>query len=92
MAQYGPVVVWGAGSKGVSFLSLIAHPERIGHVVDVNPHKAGKYLPASGLQVQTPDTLPDDLAHVLVMNPIYLDEIGASVHDLGLNAEITPVA
>ncbi len=92
MAQDGPVAVWGAGSKGVSFLSLVAHPATVGHVVDVNPHKAGKYLPASGLQVQTPDSLPDDLAHVLVMNPIYLDEISGSVRDLGLDAQVTPVA
>lgn len=92
MAQDGAVAVWGAGSKGVSFLSLVAHPETVGHVVDVNPHKAGKYLPTSGLQVQTPDALPDDLAHVLVMNPIYLDEITGSARDLGLNAQVTPVA
>ena len=92
MAQDGPVAVWGAGSKGVSFLSLIARPEAVGHVVDVNPHKAGKFLPASGLQVQTPDALPEDLAHVLVMNPIYLDEITGSVRDLGLDAQVTPVA
>ncbi len=74
-----PVCVWGGASKGVIF-SLLR--ERIGLpvdiVIDVNPAKQNKYLPGTGLLVQSPETalvgLPAD-ALIYVMNSNYLEEI-----------------
>ena len=73
------VVVWGGASKGVIFSLL---KQRAGldirTIIDINPAKHGKYLPASGLQVQSPDdVLPrlDSKCKVLVMNSNYLQEI-----------------
>jgi hypothetical protein len=68
-----------AASKGVIF-SLLR--ERIGKpvsaVVDVNPAKQGKFLPVTGLQVLSPESLisqhPEGVK-VYVMNSNYLDEI-----------------
>ena len=72
-------VVWGGASKGVIF-SLLR--ERIGKpvsaVVDVNPAKQGKFLPATGLQVLSPEALLSQDAEgvtVYVMNSNYIDEI-----------------
>jgi hypothetical protein len=74
-------IVWGGASKGVIF-SLLR--ERIGKpvsdVVDVNPIKQGKFLPGTGLQVLSPESLlgkHHDLATVYVMNSNYIDEIKA---------------
>jgi len=72
-------VVWGGASKGVIF-SLLR--ERIGKpvsaVVDVNPAKQGKFLPVTGLQVLSAESLlsqhPEG-ATVYVMNSNYIDEI-----------------
>lgn len=72
-------VVWGGASKGVIF-SLLR--ERIGHpvstVVDVNPAKQGKFLPVTGLQVLSAESLlsehPEGVT-VYVMNTNYIDEI-----------------
>jgi hypothetical protein len=72
-------IVWGGGSKGVIF-SLLR--ERIGKpvsaVVDINPAKQGKFLPVTGLQVVSPESLlsqhPEG-ATVYVMNSNYIDEI-----------------
>lgn len=76
-----PCVVWGGGSKGVIF-SLLR--ERVGYpvdrVIDINPAKQGKYLPATGLQILSPNDglagLPKGTV-IHVMNPNYLAEIAA---------------
>lgn len=72
-------VIWGGASKGVIF-SLLR--ERAGtpvaRVIDINPRKQGKYLAATGLKVEAPQTVLGDLAEgaeILVMNPNYLEEI-----------------
>jgi SAM-dependent methyltransferase len=86
------VVVWGAGSKGVTFLNAIENGERIHCVADVNPHKQGRYVAGTGQEVLSPEETarlsPDT---ILVMNPIYKDEIWAKMRALGLDAEIMVV-
>ncbi len=79
--ELGPVGVWGGASKGVIF-SLLR--ERLGkpvmNVVDVNPQKQGKFLPGTGLRVQSPSELLESLpagCTIYVMNSNYLDEIKA---------------
>lgn len=74
-----PVCVWGGASKGVIF-SLLR--ERIGKpvhtVIDVNPTKQGKFLPGTGLSVQSPVAALAKLpagSTIYVMNSNYLDEI-----------------
>jgi len=47
-------------------------------VIDINPAKQGKFLPATGLKVQSPDYVLPNLAKgasIWVMNSNYLDEI-----------------
>jgi hypothetical protein len=75
------VCVWGGASKGVIF-SLLR--ERMGlpvdMVVDVNPAKQGKYMPGTGIQVQSPAEALQKLAPgspIYVMNSNYLEEIKA---------------
>ncbi len=78
--------VWGGASKGVIFASL---RERLGRpldgVVDINPAKQGKYLPATGLCVMSPAQFLRRAPRgsiVYVMNPNYLEEIKAMSGDL----------
>lgn len=82
-AETGPCIVWGGGSKGVIF-SLLR--ERAGHpvdrVIDINPAKQGKFLPATGLEVLSPAAGLAGLAQgtvINVMNPNYLAEIQSLV-------------
>ena len=74
-----PVAIWGGASKGVIFAAL---RERAGKpveiVIDVNPAKQGKFLPSTGLRVQSPvDALPRLPAGsaIFVMNSNYIHEI-----------------
>lgn len=86
------VVVWGGGSKGTTFLNVVGADSGIECVVDLNPHKHGKYIAGTGQLVVAPETLrelrPTD---VIVMNPIYENEIAASVRALGLDARVRSV-
>lgn len=74
-----PVCVWGGASKGVIFSLLrqrIGKPVEI--VIDINPAKQGKFLPGTGLLVQSPDKALSNLpngATIYVMNSNYLEEI-----------------
>lgn len=86
------VAIWGGGSKGVSFLTTNGLGEEVAQVIDINPHKQGKFLPVTAHQVIGPEALKDAPPDtVIVMNPIYLPEIGADLAKLGLNPELVAV-
>jgi hypothetical protein len=86
------IVIWGGGSKGVSFLTTLGVEDEVGYVVDVNPYKQGMYMAATGHEVVSPAFLQEyrpDL--VVAMNPIYLSEIGAELSSLGLDTQLVAV-
>ncbi len=84
-------VVWGGGSKGITFLNVLGPVECCEYIVDINPRKHGKFAPGTGQAVVPPEALrqhrPDI---VIVMNPIYLDEIGRMLADLQVTAQVVP--
>jgi SAM-dependent methyltransferase len=85
-------VVWGAGSKGVTFLNVLKDRETIPFVVDLNPHKQGRYVAGTGQKVVPPEFLREYRpTHVIVMNPLYLDEIAAEVRAMELDSQILSV-
>jgi SAM-dependent methyltransferase len=82
-------VVWGAGSKGVTFLSSLNVPGAVGYVVDINPHMWNHYLAKTGIQITQPSALREYRPDVvIVMNPIYREEITAELLNLGLKPEV----
>jgi SAM-dependent methyltransferase len=82
-------VVWGAGSKGITFVNIVPEGARIGALVDVNPHKQGRFAPGTGTPVVAPESLRGKpLQSIVVMNPLYRDEVAQAAHKLGLSAEI----
>jgi SAM-dependent methyltransferase len=84
-----PVAVWGAGAKGTTFLNVVAGGASIETVVDVNPRKRGKYIPGTGQRIVAAESLVEQGAGtVVVMNPVYSNEIGLMLGRLGLDAEV----
>ena len=84
-------MIWGAGSKGVSFLNAMG-PSGIDIAVDINPHKHGTYLAGGGQRVVPPahlQTYRPEL--VLAMNPVYVREIGRDLHRLGIETRLEAV-
>ncbi|MFK8182131.1 MAG: methyltransferase domain-containing protein [Phormidesmis sp.] len=83
------VVIWGSGSKGVTFLNLLPLKGKIKYAVDINPRKQGKFIPGGGQEIVAPEhmkTYQPDV--VIVMNPLYQEEIKSSLVELGLNAQV----
>jgi SAM-dependent methyltransferase len=86
------IVLWGGGSKAVSFLTTLGLGEEVDAAVDINPYKQGKYTPGTGHPVVSPQALlqqPPDL--VIVMNAIYGNEVTQALNSLGLKPEIVAV-
>ena len=86
------VVIWGSGSKCVSFLTTLNVKDEIDYVIDINPFRHGKFLPGAGKKVMPPEFLRNYKPDVVfVVNPIYCDEISRLVDNLGVNTDVIPV-
>ena len=86
------VVVWGAGSKGVTFLNMFKVQDIVDYIVDINPRKQGMFVAGTGQKIVPPEYLqeyrPDK---IIVMNPIYLGEIREIALKLNLSTEFVQV-
>ncbi len=83
------VAIWGTGARGINFLNLVDPNNTIQSAIDINPRKYGLHVAGTGQVVSPPESLldnPPDL--VIVINPIYEQEIRDSLQKLGLNPEI----
>ncbi len=86
------IVIWGASSKGVSFLTTLQLRDEIEYAIDINPHKWGTYIAGTGQRIESPEFLctyqPDV---VIVMNPIYRQEIQQQLDHLSVKAELMTI-
>lgn len=81
------IVLWGSGSKAVSFLGVLTDPATVDAVVDINPDRHGKFIAGTGHEIIAPARLVDLRPDcVVVMNRRYEAEIDAQLRDLGINA------
>jgi SAM-dependent methyltransferase len=83
------VVLWGSGSKGVSFLKSVEGSESIEYVVDINPYRQGHYMSGTAQKIVAPEFLKDYRPDaVVIMNAIYEEEISKQLSLMGLNPKI----
>lgn len=89
-AQNKKVVLWGGGSKGVAFLTTLGLTlDDVGYAVDINPNKTGTFMAGTGQEIVAPDFLREYKPDVvIIMNPVYLDEITQDLTEMGLAPEI----
>ena len=91
-AEGRKVVLWGSGSKAVSFMTTTGIRNELEYVVDINPYRHGKFMPGTGHEIVAPSFLeeyrPDA---VVVMNEIYVDEIRTDLRGMGLDPIIKAV-
>lgn len=82
-------VLWGSGSKGVAFLTTLNVQNEIKYVVDINPYRQGTYMAGTGQKIVAPEFLCEYKPHVvIIMNPIYRQEINKNLKQMGLNPEL----
>jgi SAM-dependent methyltransferase len=85
--------LWGSGSKAVGFLTTLDLHDEVSCVVDINPFRQGKYMASTGQPIIAPQDLYQFQPElVIIMNPIYRDEIERNLEQLGLVARIVTVA
>jgi SAM-dependent methyltransferase len=92
IADRGPLstAVWGAGSKGVNFLNVVPGASAMNAVIDLNPHKQGRYAPGTGTPIVPPaDLVGRRISSVIVMNPVYYQEIVEMASALDRSLEIS---
>ena len=86
------VVVWGSGSKCVAFLTTLDTKEQVQYIVDINPHRHGKFIPGVGQEIMSPEFLKEyqpDI--VIVMNAIYCPEIQNMLDEMGVKTELKAI-
>jgi SAM-dependent methyltransferase len=89
LARRGPLVLWGSGSKAVALLTTCDLAGCVRAVVDINPHKHGRFMPGTGEPIVGPEALVAIApATVVVMNAIYREEIGRELERLGLSPRL----
>jgi hypothetical protein len=89
--KHKKAIVWGSGSKCVGFMTTLGVKGEIEYIVDINPRRHGKFIPGVGKQIVSPEFLkqyrPDT---IIVMNPIYCNEIKKMMDDMGVSADYIP--
>jgi 2-polyprenyl-3-methyl-5-hydroxy-6-metoxy-1,4-benzoquinol methylase len=82
-------VVWGAGSKGVTFLNAMPNSDSIDYIVDINPRKQGKFVAGTGQLIVPPEYLKESKPDfIIIMNANYREEISGMLREIGIEADI----
>lgn len=85
----GKVALWGAGSKGVTFLNCIDSADAIESVVDINPNKKGLFVSGTGQEIVSPaDLASSPPNYVIIMNALYKSEISKTLQQMGIEATL----
>jgi hypothetical protein len=81
------IVVWGGGSKGLTFLNALAsHTAAVECVIDINPGLQNRFIGGLGLPIHAPRHLVSSPPRsVVLMNGIYEREVRDMLDDFGLH-------
>lgn len=92
-ARGSRIAIWGGGAKGVTFLNSVKLANAVSCVVDINSRKQGKFVAGTALPLVSPEAAVGDhgVTEIIVMNPLYLSEIRASVAKLGFKGDVRAI-
>jgi hypothetical protein len=84
-AAAGPVYVWGAGAKGITFACIFdPDAKQLTGLVDINPNKQRTHAAMTGCPILGPDAILGPRPTIIVMNPNYQDEVRRTCTERGL--------
>ncbi len=84
------VVIWGGGSKGVTFLNVVKGATAVEYVVDLNPFRQQTFIAGTAQRIVAPTFLKDYRPDVvIIMNAVYREEIQRDLNRLGLKPFLT---
>ncbi len=83
------IFIWGAGSRATTFINTLREPAVIAGAIDINPRRNGTFIQGTACETYLPEVLRDrsDIK-IVVMNPVYRDEISDRLRDLSVTAEL----
>ena len=82
-------MLWGSGSKAVSFLTSLGFSDEIDFVTDINPNRHNHYMPGTGQLIVPPAELAKiKPGLVIVMNRIYEDEMTSALEEMGVSCKV----
>ena len=85
------VVVWGGASKGVTFLNVLDHErEYVQYVIDINPHKQGRFIAGTGHAIVSPEALRElagERVLIVITNENYAQEIRQQIASFPITPE-----
>lgn len=91
-AEGHPLVLWQGAAKTVGFMSALGEESLVDFAVDINPRRHGQFIPPYGLQVLPPEELLRRRPkNVVLMNPVYFDEVAAMLGALGVDTRLLTV-
>ncbi|MCP4270313.1 MAG: methyltransferase domain-containing protein [Candidatus Brocadiaceae bacterium] len=83
------VLIWGGGSKGVTFVNTLNIQDEIKYVVDINPRKQGMFIPGTGQRIVSPEFLCEYRPGlIIVMNPIYVNEVNQITRNMNVDTKV----
>jgi hypothetical protein len=86
------IAAWGGGARAVGLLNLVPATDAIEWVIDINPRKQGTFVTGTGHPIVAPDALTDAQPDaVLVVNPVYTEEITRMLSELGVDADVISI-
>lgn len=86
------LAAWGGGARAVGLMNLVPATDVIEWVVDINPRKQGTFVTGTGHAIVAPEALKEAQPDaVLVVNPVYMDEIGRMLTDIGVDADLISI-
>jgi hypothetical protein len=82
-------VVWGAGTKGISFLNNLNTGGVIDYVIDINPRKHEMHITGTGQKIVPPAFLQQHKPDiVIIMNANYTGEIEKQLNEIGISCQL----
>lgn len=87
------VALWGGASKGVTLALLLGESRSaLKLAIDVNPARAGTFMPVTGLPVVLPEAArAAGITKAYVMNPLYFGEIERDCRAAGWPIELVAI-
>ena len=89
----GPVALWGAGAKGVTFANLLdPRGSLISCVIDLNPNKQGGFIPGTGHPIVSVRDIPGyNIATAIIMNSNYTEECRKMLREAGIDIRLVEI-
>jgi len=90
IADKKKIAVWGAGSKGMTFVNMFdSNKKYIDCVIDINVKKNKHFIPGTGHLIINPQEIKSrKIDDIIIMNPNYKNEILNTINKMNIKIDL----